>query len=91
MKFKTHSLSHVFLAGALLSIIHHQLTTVFAQGTAFACQERLNDGDNPAIRTHELLFTMYDFASGGSAVAGPLVNSATGVTNELFTVALDWE
>ena len=34
----------------LLSTINHQLSTVFAQGTAFTYQGRLNSGSGPGQR-----------------------------------------
>ena len=35
-------------------------------------------------------FALFKVTSGGSAVAGPVTNSATGVTNGLFIVTLDF-
>jgi len=61
----------------------------FGQGTAFTYQGRLNDGANPATGIYDFRFAIYDAASAGTLVAGPLTNSATGVTNGLFTVTLD--
>jgi hypothetical protein len=63
--------------------------TVCAQGTAFTYQGRLNDGANPASGNYDLRFTIYDAAGGGSA-SGVLTNAATGVSNGLFTVTLDF-
>src|ERR1041385_3712724 len=61
-----------------------------AQGTAFTYQGRLNDGSGIANGAYDLRFTLYDALSAGSVVAGPLTNSATGVTNGLFLVTLDF-
>jgi hypothetical protein len=61
-----------------------------AQGTAFTYQGRLNAGSSPATGLFDLTFKLFSVASGGSVVAGPLTNSATGVTNGLFTVTLDF-
>jgi hypothetical protein len=62
-----------------------------AQGTAFTYQGRLNDGVNPAAGIYDLRFTIYDSTNNpGVVVAGPLTNSATAVTNGLFTVTLDF-
>jgi hypothetical protein len=61
-----------------------------AQGTAFSYQGRLNMNTNPANGNYDLTFTIYDNGSGGSAVGGPVTNSATGVTNGLFNVTLDF-
>jgi len=61
-----------------------------AQTTAFTYQGRLNDGGNPATGIYDLRFTIYDAASGGSVAGSALTNTATPVTNGLFTVMLDF-
>jgi hypothetical protein len=76
---------------SLLLTLDLQPSTLFAQGTAFTYQGRLNDGTNPASGIYDLRFTIYDSTNlPGVAIAGPLTNSATGVTNGFFTVALDF-
>jgi hypothetical protein len=79
----------IFLA-LLLSTLNPQLSTCLAQGTAFTYQGRLNDGANPATGIYDLRLTIYDLASAGNVVAGPITNSVTGVSNGLFTVTLDF-
>ena len=76
----------------LLAMLALGLTSnAFPQGTtAFTYQGRLNDSGGPANGSYDLRFTVYDTVAGGSAVAGPLTSAATGVTNGLFTVALDF-
>jgi hypothetical protein len=74
---------------AWLSTLNPQLSAA-PLGTAFTYQGRLNDGANPATGIYDLQFTIYDSLASGSVVGGPLTNSATGVTNGLFTVALDF-
>jgi hypothetical protein len=59
-------------------------------GTAFTYQGRLSSGTNAANGTYDLKFTLYDAVTSGTLVAGPLTNAATGVTNGLFTVSLDF-
>ena len=61
-----------------------------AQGTAFSYQGRLNDSGSPANGLYDVRFTIWDAPTNGNLVAGPLTNSATGVTNGLFTVTLDF-
>jgi hypothetical protein len=61
-----------------------------AQGTAFTYQGRLNDGANPANGSYDLTFTLFDTASGGNQVGGVLTNTATAVSNGLFTLVLDF-
>jgi hypothetical protein len=66
-------------------------TTAFAQGTtAFTYQGRLNDGASPAIGVYDVQFTIYDAASGGNAVAGPITRSPVEIINGLFTTTLDF-
>src|SRR5687767_6158432 len=73
-----------------LSTFGHQLTTAFAQGTAFTYQGRLNDGASPANGTYDLKFALFDAASTGNQVGGALTNAATAVSNGLFIVTLDF-
>ena len=64
--------------------------TTFAQGTAFTYQGRLTDGVNPATGTYDFQFTLYDSADGVGTVGSPVPKLGVGVTNGLFTVALDF-
>ena len=61
-----------------------------AQGTAFSYQGRLNDGGSPATGIYDVRFTVCDALTSGSVVAGPITNAATGVTNGLFAMTLDF-
>jgi len=58
-----------------------------AQPTAFTYQGCLTDGANPATGLYDFQFQIY---SGSVVVAGPRTNAPVGVTNGLFTVALDF-
>jgi hypothetical protein len=60
-----------------------------AQGTAFTFQGQFSDGASLATGLYDMTFALYDAASGGN-LSGTLTNSATGVTNGLFTVMLDF-
>jgi hypothetical protein len=64
--------------------------TIHAQGTAFLYQGRLNDGGSPATGNYDLRFAIYDAVSNGNAISFPLTNSATAVSNGLFTATLDF-
>jgi hypothetical protein len=75
---------------AMLALLNAPPSTAVAQGTAFTYQGRLNDGVNPATGIYDVRFTVYDAATVGGVVAGPLTNAATGITNGLFTVTLDF-
>jgi hypothetical protein len=61
-----------------------------AQGAAFTYQGRLNDGANPAHGHYDLRFILYDNSAGGSQRGPILTNSATAVSNGLFTATLDF-
>src|SRR5215831_785436 len=75
----------------LLSTVSPELSMVFAQGTAFTYQGRLDSGGSPATGLYDLTFAVYDSANlPVTLIAGPLTNSATPVTNGLFTVLLDF-
>lgn len=64
------------------------LAALFAQGTAFTYQGRFTDNGNPATGIYDFQFTLYDDI--GTAQGQALTNSATTVTNGLFTVMLDF-
>ncbi|MDH7503841.1 MAG: hypothetical protein QHJ82_14175 [Verrucomicrobiota bacterium] len=59
-------------------------------GTAFSYQGKLTDAGKAANGIYDLCFTICAAASGGSPLAGPITNSPVGVTNGLFTTALDF-
>ncbi len=83
----------LFLGAAvllLLSVLTIPLSTVFAQGTAFTYQGRLNSGLVPANGSYDLMFTVFATNTAGVAVAGPVTNSAIAVTNGLFTTLVDF-
>lgn len=65
-------------------------TMAVAQGMAFTYQGQLTDGGKPAQGIYDFIFAIYDAASGGSPLAGPITNSVVGVTNGLFTTTLDF-
>ncbi len=64
--------------------------SLLAQGTAFTYQGKLNDGGSPANGCYDVRSLIWDASTNGNVVAGPLTNSATGVTNGLFAVTLDF-
>ena len=67
------------------------LNCAFAQGTAFTYQGRLTDSASAGNGSYDLRFTLFDSTNvPGTIVAGPVTNSATAVSNGLFTVTLDF-
>ena len=83
-------MKNVLIALALVSTLSAQLSIVFAQGTAFTYQGHLNSGSGSANGSYDLQFTLYAINAGGVAIAGPVTNSATSVSNGLFTTAIDF-
>lgn len=87
---KTFRLNPCGLALLSALMLALQPSTVRAQGTAFTYQGRLDSAGAPASGSYEMRFTLHDAASGGALVAGPLTNTATAVSNGLFSVTLDF-
>jgi hypothetical protein len=85
MKTKRHALWALACLSSLLS----QLSAA-PLGSAFTYQGILTDGGPPATGLYDFEFTLYDAATNGSHVAGPLIVSPVGVTNGLFTITLDF-
>lgn len=64
--------------------------TARAQGTAFSYQGRLQNNGMPVNGNYDLTFTLYTTNVGGGAVAGPVTDSATAVSNGLFIATIDF-
>ena len=64
--------------------------SVHAQGTAFTYQGRLDHNGSPANGRYDFVFQVFDAVSGGASVGGSLSTNGIGVSNGLFTVALDF-
>ena len=80
----------LLLLALALSTINSQLSTAFAQGNAFTYQGRLTSGANGANGSYDLTFALFNVSSGAGQVGGTLTNTATAVSNGLFTVTLDF-
>ena len=89
-KMKTTRPLARWLALLALSTFITQPSTVFAQGTAFTYQGRLNNNGSPASGTYNLTFSLFNTNTSGVAVAGPVTDNAVVVTNGLFTVLIDF-
>ncbi len=61
-----------------------------AQSTIFTYQGRLAVNSSPANGFYDIQFTIYKVQVSGVAIAGPLTNTAVGVTNGLFITSLDF-
>ena len=78
------------VAMVALSTLNPQLSTAFAQGTAFTYQGHLNDAGASANGTYDLTFSVWTNASGPAQVGGTFAYPGVSVTNGLFTVTLDF-
>ncbi len=87
---KTTRIITGWLALLVLSTLNSQLSTVFAQGTAFTYQGQLQNNGSPASGTYNLTFSLFDTNASGVPIAGPVTNNAVMATNGLFTVLIDF-
>ncbi len=74
----------------LLSVLTGWLPDANAQGTAFSYQGQLANNGSPANGSYDLQFTLFTTNATGVAVFGPVTNSATTVSNGLFTTTIDF-
>jgi hypothetical protein len=74
---------------AATALLAGNLSTL-AQGTAFPYQGQLQNNGTATAGVYNFTFTLFNTNTGGTAMAGPLTNSAIGVTNGLFTVVIDF-
>jgi hypothetical protein len=74
----------------VFAIGNQSFAPLFAQSTAFTYQGQLLNSNSPANGSYDLKFALFNTNSSGSAVAGPLTNSATAVTNGLFITTMDF-
>jgi hypothetical protein len=76
------------LLGGVLAFLPAE--PLFAQGTAFTYQGRLNDGSAPANGSYDLTFSLFNTNTTGTPLAGPVTNAAVSISNGLFTVMIDF-
>jgi hypothetical protein len=65
MKIRLHRLIAA-LALLALATLNSQLSTAFAQGTAFTYQGQLNNGSSPATGLYDFQFSLSNAASSGN-------------------------
>jgi hypothetical protein len=85
-KLMNTKIQELLVALALLAATQTQL---LAQGSAFTYQGRLNNLGSPANGSFDFTFTLFTTNSGGPAIAGPVTNAATVVSNGLFTTIVN--
>ena len=87
MKIK---LTYIALALLALLTLNSQLSTAFAQGTAFTYQGQLQNTNGPVHGTYNFTFSLFATNINGTAIAGPATDNGVVITNGLFTVTLDF-
>jgi hypothetical protein len=86
MRIKLIALSTLTLLCAFQSL----LSTARAQSTAFTYQGQLQDNGSLASGSYDLAFSLFKTNITGVPIAGPMTNSATLVSNGLFTATIDF-
>jgi hypothetical protein len=86
---KQAELIHLTLTLTVLAGLILHPPAARALGTAFTYNGSLSVNGAPATGAYDLSFTLYNAATNGTAF-GALTNTATPVTNGLFTVTLDF-
>lgn len=81
--------SLLLMAAAMGSLLTTNVP-VWAQGTAFTYQGRLNDGGAPANGLYDFRASLFTSISGGSTWAGPRAESGILVSNGVFVMKLDF-
>jgi hypothetical protein len=74
----------------LLPTFNLQLSPAHAQGTAFTYQGRLDSSGAPVSGSYDFTFTLFVTNASGVAIAGPVTNAATIVSNGLFTTTINF-
>ncbi|MEE4304083.1 MAG: tail fiber domain-containing protein [Wenzhouxiangella sp.] len=74
---------------ALASLLTLAATPANAE-TTISYQGDLQDGGSPVDASVDMTFELFDAASGGASVGGPLTENGVTVTNGLFQVELDF-
>ena len=74
----------------LFSILNFQLSTAFAQGTAFTYQGRLIDNGNPAHGTYDFRIKLFIDPFGSTQAGTTMLTNGVSMTNGMFTVMLDF-
>ena len=81
----------LFFAWVWFSVVSAQLSSLFAQGTAFTYQGRFNTNSVPYTGSVEFQFTLWDAVNGGSPVATNNPASLIASVNDgLFLATLDF-
>jgi hypothetical protein len=80
----------LLIAEAVLVGLLVRVAPLFAQGTAFTYQGRLNDGTNLANGSYDFLFKLSPDGTTNHFVGSPSTNEAVVVNNGLFTTTINF-
>jgi len=80
----------VVLALLALATFNLQLSTAYAQGTAFTYQGRLSNGGTGATGSYDFRFRLAADNQGNTYIGSPLMTNGVPVTNGLFVTAVDF-
>lgn len=75
---------------AICHLVSALCLPAFAQGTAFTYQGELQNNGSPANGSYDFKLFLYDAATAGNVLAGPVTNTAVAVSNGLFTMTVDF-
>src|SRR4051794_21009010 len=84
------NISTLFVWPAAILGLVFSLYPSHAQSTAFTYQGRLQEGAAPANGSYDLRFALFDAMVSGTQQGSARTNSATALSNGLFTVTLDF-
>jgi formylglycine-generating enzyme required for sulfatase activity len=87
---KTNRTITRWLTVLAFSMISLSTSTVFAQGTAFTYQGRLNSSGNPASGSYDFRFKLYADPLGNMQVGASYLTNAIPVTSGLFITTIDF-
>jgi len=82
--------SLIVFEAAVMGCLLIGINPAHAQGTAFTYQGQLNSNGTNVTGLYDIKFTLYPTNATGTAVTPPVTNTATAVTNGLFTVIVDF-
>jgi hypothetical protein len=83
-------IKNLLLSVTALCSLFTAVNPLFAQGTAFTYQGRLNDGVNPANGNYDFKLQLWNDSTAGSIIGGPVTNTMVAVSNGLFTTIIDF-
>jgi len=87
---RTNQQAILWLTLLMMTLLSIQTSTIFAQGTLFNYQGKLNVRGTPANGSYDLTFELFSGSNGVNRLGNALTNLSTAVTNGIFAVTLDF-